>query len=87
MGATGAPRRDEHVSREMRDTPERGRSPYTMWREQTLTAAGFDAALAARLAVDPRLDVHAILQLVDAGCPPHLAARILAPLDGNWEAT
>ena len=69
------------MSREIRDAPPLWRSPYATWRERTLVAAGFDAALAARLAVDARLDVHALLQLVDAGCPPHLAARILAPLD------
>jgi hypothetical protein len=27
------------------------------------------------------VDIHALLELVDRGCPPHLAARILAPLD------
>jgi hypothetical protein len=30
---------------------------------------------------DNRIDVHALLELVDRGCPPHLAARILGPLD------
>ena len=59
-------------------------TPYATWRRRTLVAAGFDAALAARLAFDARLDLHAVLQLMDAGCPPHLAARILAPLDGDW---
>ena len=56
-------------------------SPYASWRERALAAAGFERSLAARLAVDSRLDLHAVLQLVDAGCPPELAARILAPLD------
>jgi hypothetical protein len=27
------------------------------------------------------MDLHALLGLVDRGCPPDLAARILAPLD------
>lgn len=71
------------VSRDTRDASPLSRSPYATWRERTLVAAGFEAALAARLAVDPRLDLHAVLQLVDNGCPPHLAARILAPLDGD----
>ena len=83
VGATGPPRRDEQVSRERRDAPRVGRSPYAIWRERTLAAAGVDARLAARLAVDPRFDLHELLQLVDGGCPPHLAARILAPLDGD----
>ncbi len=59
------------------------RSVYAPWRERTLVAGGFDPALAARLAGDARLDLHALLELVDAGCPPHLAARILAPLDAD----
>jgi hypothetical protein len=63
--------------------PQVERSGYAPWRKRTLVAAGFDPALAARLAVDARLDLHAVLELVDAGCPPHLAARILAPLDGE----
>jgi len=28
--------------------------------------------------------VHAVLDLVDRGCPAELAARILAPLDDRW---
>jgi hypothetical protein len=32
------------------------------------------------------IDVHALLQLVDRGCPPELAARILSPVaaSGGW---
>lgn len=55
----------------------------TQWRERTLVSAGFDDALAARLAGDPGVDLHALLALVDRGCPPHLAARILAPLQAT----
>ena len=53
------------------------------WRERTLLAAGFDATLAARVAGEPGFDLHAVLELVDRGCPPQLAARIVAPLE--WE--
>ncbi|MCY7364805.1 MAG: hypothetical protein LH469_05760 [Frankiaceae bacterium] len=42
---------------------------------------GVDPKLAAAVAADLSWDLHALLQLVDRGCPPHLAARILAPLD------
>ncbi|MDN5861338.1 MAG: hypothetical protein L0H84_22275, partial [Pseudonocardia sp.] len=49
------------------------------WRERILVRAGFDAALAADLAGREELDVHALLTLVDRGCPPGLAARIVAP--------
>jgi hypothetical protein len=44
-------------------------------------AAGFDAALATELAQDAAVDLHELLVLLDRGCPPELAARILAPLD------
>jgi hypothetical protein len=53
------------------------------WRRGVLKQAGFDAGLAHRLALDARVDLHDLLNLVDRGCPPELAARILAPLDGN----
>jgi hypothetical protein len=54
------------------------------WRAQRLRAAGFPPALARQLARDSRFDLHAVLELIDRGCPPELAARIVAPLD--WEA-
>jgi hypothetical protein len=53
------------------------------WRRRRLLAAGFDEQLAGQLA-DERagIDLHELLVLLDRGCPPPLAARILAPLDG-----
>ena len=51
------------------------------WRRARLIQAGFSVELATSLGVDPRVDLHDLLKLVDRGCPPHLAARILAPLD------
>jgi hypothetical protein len=51
------------------------------WRRRRLVAAGFEPALATRLAGDDEVDLHELLVLVDRGCPPKLAARILAPLD------
>ena len=51
------------------------------WRRGRLLAAGFAPDMAARLAHDCRIDLHAVLELVDRGCPPSLAARILAPLE------
>ena len=54
------------------------------WRRRRLAAAGFESDLAAELAVEPAVDLHELLVLVDRGCPPALAARILAPLqDGS----
>jgi hypothetical protein len=56
-------------------------SPVAEWRRERLLAAGFAADLAGRLAADCATDLHAVLELVDRGCPPALAARILAPID------
>jgi hypothetical protein len=56
-------------------------SPVAEWRRERLIAAGFAADLAVRLAEDCAIDLHAVLELVDRGCPPALAARIFAPLD------
>ena len=55
------------------------------WRRRQLTGAGFSLPLAARLARDARWDLHALIELVERGCPPRLAARILAPLDEEPE--
>ena len=49
------------------------------WRRRRLVDAGFGAELAGTLAAERRMDLHALLQLVERGCPPVLAARILAP--------
>lgn len=50
------------------------------WRRCRLLEHGFGLALADTLAHE-RVDLHRLLALVDAGCPPELAARILAPVD------
>lgn len=50
------------------------------WRRCRLLEAGFPQGLADAVCVDARFDLHALLQLVDLGCPPDLAVRILAPL-------
>ena len=51
------------------------------WRRERLLEAGIAPDLAANLAWDCGVDLHAVLDLIDHGCPPHLAVRILAPLD------
>jgi hypothetical protein len=53
------------------------------WRRQYLLRAGFDDPLAQAVAADPRWDLHALLELRERGCPPALAARILAPVDAQ----
>ena len=54
---------------------------HVAWRARCLIAAGFGDAQARELAADHGVDIHRILELVDRGCPPALAARILAPID------
>ncbi|MGH2743380.1 MAG: hypothetical protein ACREX8_05950 [Gammaproteobacteria bacterium] len=51
------------------------------WRRARLRQAGFDRELAERLSRDCTVDLHALIELVERGCAPPLAARILAPLD------
>jgi hypothetical protein len=53
------------------------------WRIERLREAGFPDPLADSVARDARYDLHQLLGLIDRGCPAELAARILAPLDGE----
>lgn len=51
------------------------------WRIRCLAGAGLEDSLARDLAREPGVDLHAFLELLDRGCPPALAARIVAPLE------
>ena len=51
------------------------------WRRAQLELTGFPARLAADIALDARYDLHALIELVERGCRPELAVRVLAPLD------
>jgi hypothetical protein len=51
-----------------------------LWRCAQLTRAGFPLRLARETADDARFDLHALIELVERGCPPDLAVRILAPI-------
>ena len=73
----------DHTLRRRTGSPH---SPDGAWRENRLRVAGFEWETAARLARHQAVDLHELLELVDRGCPPHLAARILAPLDDEWSA-
>jgi hypothetical protein len=46
-----------------------------------LRKAGFGSALTEELSRECAVDLHALIELVERGCPPPLAARIMAPLD------
>ncbi len=50
------------------------------WRWCRLLEAGFPPDLARRLSSSTAIDLHALLELVDRGCPAELAARILSPV-------
>lgn len=54
-----------------------------VWRHKRLTAAGFAPGLARALARDCRVDLHAVIELTERGCPPEIATRILAPLESG----
>jgi hypothetical protein len=60
--------------------PQAGADQVVSWRVQRLVRAGFPLPMASELAGDCRFDLHALLGLVERGCPPSLAARILDPL-------
>ena len=51
------------------------------WRRDQLVLSGFPVSLATRVSEDPQYDLHRLIQLVEQGCPPGLAVRILAPLE------
>lgn len=51
------------------------------WRREQLARAGFPLPLARRLGRQRTTDLHALIELVERGCPPQLAVRILGPLD------
>lgn len=70
-----------HPSRHLgRCLCDQGRVDVRTWRLCWLLEAGFEGQLAESLADAPSVDLHALLELVDRGCSPELAARILDPL-------
>jgi hypothetical protein len=56
-------------------------SEVVSWRRDRLVESGVPLPLASRAARDGRYDLHALIDLVERGCPPELAVRILAPLE------
>lgn len=76
-----APERTAHG---LRDAAGDEPNPLVRWRLYRLLESGFPQALAWDLATTPGVDLHALLDLVDRGCPPHLAVRILAPAP-DWD--
>jgi hypothetical protein len=62
------------------------RASVISWRRDRLVEAGFSLPLATRIARDRRYDLHALIGLVEQGCPPELALRILAPVEEGTAA-
>ncbi len=62
------------------------RANVTSWRRDRLVEAGFALPVASKVARDTRYDLHALIGLVEEGCPPELALRILAPLEKGTAA-
>jgi hypothetical protein len=47
------------------------------WRMEELLRVGFDLESATLLASELEIDLHGATDMVERGCPPELAARIL----------
>ena len=47
------------------------------WRAEALEKVGYDLESAMQLAARHDVDLHLAVELVEAGCPPELALRIL----------
>jgi hypothetical protein len=47
------------------------------WRAEELERAGYEPRSAGRLAVRHDVDLHTAVDLLERGCPPDLALRIL----------
>jgi hypothetical protein len=62
------------------------KDPVFAWRRSQLVRSGFPESLAARVAHDSRFDLHQLIELIDNGCAPELAFRILAPLEEDEAA-
>jgi hypothetical protein len=67
-------------------TSVRALDEVVRWRCEQLVESGFVLALAARVAKDTHYDLHALIELVERGCQPELAVRILAPIEAESAA-
>jgi hypothetical protein len=72
----------------MRSTARASAVPFpdgdlAAWRQDHLLRAGFEPSLAREVARDCAMDLHALIELVESGCPPATAVRILAPLENQ----
>lgn len=75
------------MKRQSPDTPPgpQDADAVVRWRLVELLQYSFPQALAERVAEDHRYDLHELIELVEDGCSPALAVRILSPLEGSDE--
>jgi len=60
------------------DTPiETESERVERWRTDELIRVGFEPDAATVLAAEPEVDLHRAIELIEQGCPPDLALRIL----------
>jgi hypothetical protein len=62
------------------------RDQVVRWRLEQLVESGFATALAVRVAQNTHYDLHALIELVERGCEPELAVRIIAPIEEETAA-
>jgi hypothetical protein len=56
------------------------------WRREQLLQAGLPRRLAQRVAQDERYDLHELIRLLEHGCAPAVAVRILRPIEPDKAA-
>jgi hypothetical protein len=62
---------------DLKREPETELQRVERWRERALERAGYEEAAASELARRQDVDLHVAISLVEDGCPPETAARIL----------
>jgi hypothetical protein len=58
-------------------SPRQPRDPVQTWRLEQLEAAGYPHAAAVLISERLDVDLHLAVRLVEQGCPPETALRIL----------
>ncbi|HJQ50989.1 MAG TPA: hypothetical protein VJ838_10795 [Gaiellaceae bacterium] len=62
-------------------TKRRDTDSLVRWRREQLIQAGMPRTLAGRVARDERYGLHDLIELLELGCAPGLALRILEPVE------
>jgi hypothetical protein len=68
-------------------SPNPDADPVVTWRAQRLMSAGVGPVIAYEVAQVHGFDIHALLDLLDRGCPVNLAVRIIDPFDVPADAS